>query len=168
MRLALPLVTASLLFPFHLCAATRTVHLTVAPHIRGSVLIISGTTNLPDHARIDWQARHAEMNTRRDFAVEHMSNSGRVTVRGGRYYARLDLSAWPAGEIEVWVAFEPLAYNNDQPRSVTKLYGEYGQQLTGPNVEVNGQFRNMFRAVAVERVVLKRQTARSPQHARRR
>jgi hypothetical protein len=150
--LVLPVLGIAL---FPLCVPAETVRLEVTPRLHGRVLRIEGRTDLPDNARIDWQARHAEMNTRRDFPVERMSNSGRVAVRGGRYSATVDLSAWPNGAIEVWVAFEPLVYNNDQPRFVTRLFGEYGQQLSGPNIETNGQFRNMFRAVAVQRVFLK-------------
>jgi hypothetical protein len=138
-------------------AAARTITLEIAPRIIGGQLRIEGATDLPDYAMLDWGLRHArrhELMNRVPF--ENMTNEGRMMVRDGRFSTTIDMAGWPEGIIEVWVGFHPVAFGARQPRHITRLFGEYGRQLEGPNIERVGEYRNMLRAVAVAHVVLER------------
>jgi hypothetical protein len=136
-------------------AAGRTVNLEIVPTVTGRVLRIEGAANLPDYSYVDWELRHTlryELMKRVPF--EYMTTEGRAMVRNGRFQAIVDLGRWPAGPVEVWVGFQPIAFGGPQPAMVTRVFGENGERLEGANVECIGQFRNMFRAATVTYVSL--------------
>src|SRR5690349_15640761 len=106
-----------------LCAsslAAKTVHLTTAPRVVGRTIYIEGTTDLPDSAIIEWELRHEHLFKRRDIPISRMATEGHAVVRDHRYIVAVDLSAWPSGEVEVWVAFQPLSYGTRQPAFVNR------------------------------------------------
>ena len=117
--------------------AAKTVILTNTPRVVGRTIIIEGTTDLPDSAIIEWELRHEQLFKRRDIPVSRMATEGHAVVRDHRYVVAVDLSAWPSGEIEVWVAFQPLSYGTRQPACVNRLFGTNGQWMEGPNVSIH-------------------------------
>jgi hypothetical protein len=132
------------LAPFFFAAAfcagplvARNVSLTSAPHVVGHRLVIEGTTDLPDSAIIEWELRHESLFKRHDIPISRMVTEGHTVVHGHRYYVTIDLSNWPAGQVEVWVAFQPLSYGTRQPAFVTRLYGLNGEWIEGANVSIH-------------------------------
>src|SRR6478672_1966289 len=113
-----PLLSAALLCALPLVA--RNVVLTSSPRVVGRTLYIEGSTDLPDSAVIEWELRHESFNKRHDIPISRMAHEGHTVVRGHRYYVTIDLSSWPSGEVEVWVAFQPLSYGTRQPASVNR------------------------------------------------
>src|SRR5215831_2999763 len=83
----------------------RNVKLTSAPRVIGRTIVIEGTTDLPDQAVIEWELRHELLFKRRDIPISRMATEGHTTVHDRRYTVAVDLSAWPDGQVEVWVAF---------------------------------------------------------------
>ena len=117
--------------------AARNVILTSSPRVVGHTLIIEGTTNLPDSAVIEWELRHESLFKRHDIPISRMATEGHTAVRGGRYTVAVDLSAWPSGQVEVWVAFQPLSYGTRQPEFVNRLYGRNGEWIEGEHVSIH-------------------------------
>jgi hypothetical protein len=115
-------------------ASAKTVDLTLAPRVVGNTIYIEGTTDLPDGAIIEWELRHEHVWERRDIPIEHMSGEGHTVVRGHRYYAAVNLSNWPSGSIEVWVAFQPRSYGTRQPAYINGIFGINGEGMDGANV----------------------------------
>lgn len=103
----------------------------------GHRLVIEGTTDLPDSTIIEWELRHESLFKRHDIPISRMVTEGHTVVRGHRYYVTIDLSNWPAGKVEVWVAFQPLSYGTRQPAFVTRLYGLNGEWIEGSNVSIH-------------------------------
>jgi hypothetical protein len=117
--------------------AARHVTLTTSARVVGRTLYIQGTTDLPDSAVIEWELRHESMNTRRDIPLSRMATEGHTVVRNRHYSISVDLSAWPSGQVEVWVAFQPLSYGTRQPACVNQLYGRNGERIEGDNVSIH-------------------------------
>src|SRR6476619_7081065 len=101
----------------------RHVALTSSARVEGRTLYIEGTTDLPDSAVIEWELRHESLFKRRDIPISRMATEGHTVVRGRRYTVAVDLSAWPEGDVEVWVAFQPTSYGTRQPQFVSRIYG---------------------------------------------
>ena len=148
---------APLLSVAALCAlplAARNVVLTSESRVVGRTLFIEGTTDLPDSAIIEWELRHEWMNLRRDIPLSRMASEGHTVVRGHHYYVTIDLSHWPAGQVEVWVAFQPLSYGTRQPACVNRLYGRNGEWIEGDHVIVHPA--HMRRVELIDHVKLAR------------
>src|SRR5437868_13318194 len=136
-----------------LCAGplvARNVVLTSAPRVVGRTLFIQGTTDLPDSAVIEWELRHESMNKRHDIPLSHMVTEGHTIVRGHRYNVAIDLGNWPSGDVEVWIAFQPLSYGTRQPAFVNRLYGVNGEWIEGANVSIHPA--HMRRVEVIEHV----------------
>jgi hypothetical protein len=117
--------------------SAKTVNLTSAPRVIGRTVYIEGTTDLPDSAVIEWELRHELLNKRRDIPIARMATEGHAVVRDHRYVVAVDVSAWPSGQVEVWVAFQPLSYGTRQPACVNRLFGINGQWIEGANVSIH-------------------------------
>ena len=117
--------------------AARHVVLTSSSRVVGRTLYIEGTTDLPDSAVIEWELRHESLFKRRDIPISRMATEGHTIVRDRRYRVAVDLSAWPEGEVEVWVAFQPTSYGTRQPQFVSRIYGYSGEWLDGENVSIH-------------------------------
>ena len=117
--------------------AARTVKLTNTPRVVGRTVYIEGTTDLPDSAIIEWELRHEQLFKRHDIPISRMATEGHAVVRGHRYIVAVDLSAWPSGQVEGWVAFQPLSYGTRQPAFVNRLFGTDGQWIEGANVSIH-------------------------------
>ena len=111
---------------------TETVQLSVQPRSEWRVLWIEGDTDLPDGALVNYRATHelARSAPTEEWPATNLIDSGRATVEGGHYWARVNTLNWPAGEVEVLIQF-PLP---PQPSEVDSRYGEFGEHLTGENV----------------------------------
>jgi hypothetical protein len=117
--------------------AGRDVTLTTKPHMVGRTLIIEGITDLPDQAVIEWELRHEQLFTRKDIPISHMATEGHTAVHGHRYAVSVDLSHWPPGSVEVWVAFQPRSYGTQQPARISQMYGASGEWIEGRNVTIH-------------------------------
>lgn len=113
-------------------SGTEPVLLTVEPRSEWRVMWIEGDTDLPDGALVNYRATHelARSAPAEDWPATNLIDSGRATVQGGHYWARVNTLNWPAGEVAVLVQF-PLP---PQPPEVDAKYGEFGERLTGENV----------------------------------
>jgi hypothetical protein len=146
-----------LLFMAAVCAhslAARTVVLTNTPRVVGRTIIIEGTTDLPDSAIIEWELRHEQLFKRHDIPISRMATEGHAVVRGHKYVVAVDLSSWPTGQVEVWVAFQPASYGTRQPAFVNRLFGSSGQWIEGSNVSIHPA--QMRRVELIEHVRLGR------------
>jgi hypothetical protein len=132
----------------------RHVTLTSSSRVVGRTLLIEGTTDLPDSAVIEWELRHESLFTRRDIPISRMATEGHTKVHDRRYTIAVDLSSWPAGQVEVWVAFQPLSYGTRQPACVNQMYGRSGEWIDGENVTIHPA--HMRRVELVDHVRLAR------------
>jgi|SRR5581483_9006260 len=132
----------------------RHVSLTSSSRVVGRTLFIEGTTDLPDSTVIEWELRHESLNTRRDIPISRMATEGHTVVRGHRYRVAVDLSSWPAGQVEVWVAFQPLSYGTRQPAFVSQLFGRNGEWIEGDHVSIHPA--HMRRVELIDHVQLTR------------
>lgn len=111
-------------------AALQEISLSGIPTLEGQLLIIVGMANLIDGAMLDYEIM-SEL-----FEVPIIE--GRAEVAGGQWQIEADLTGWPAGDIEIWVGFQPLA--GRQPGHVLELYGATGEMIAGPQAETIGEF----------------------------
>ena len=111
---------------------TEPVLLTVDTRSEWRVLWIEGDTDLPDGALVSYRATHelARSVPTEEWPATNLIDSGRATVQGGQYWARINTLNWPAGDVEVLVQF-PVP---PQPPDVDTRYGKFGDHLTGENV----------------------------------
>lgn len=125
--------------------ADRTdVMLTVTAETVGDMVEVSGRATVPDGALIAYEVRHLEQ-------FDHWEE-GQFTVTDESYSGQIDVADFPAGEVEVWVAFQTiLGTTVEQPPEVIELYGEMGEHLTGPNVEEVGELRRVVNTATVLR-----------------
>ena len=120
----------------------------------GRTILIEGTTDLPDQTVIEWELRHEFLFKRRDIPICRMADEGHTVVRNHRYCVSVDLSGWPAGQVEVWVAFQPLSYGTRQPAHISQVFGTNGERIEGENVSMNPA--HMRRVELIEHVRLGR------------
>jgi hypothetical protein len=117
-------------------ASAQFVELSLNPRIQGNLLIIEGTTDLPNRALLMYEVSHV--------SPDPMVANGTMDVLEGRYLRQVDLSNWPAGTIAVWVGFQTI-FGNDvkQPEEIIERFGEMGEFLYGDNVTENGGFKRV-------------------------
>jgi hypothetical protein len=115
----------------------RSVDLSLTPHLSGHTIYIEGTTDLPDQTVIEWELRHEQLFKRHDIPIGKMCNEGHAIVHGHRYRVAVDLTGWPEGSVEVWVAFQPHSYGTRQPAMVSAIYGGSGERIEGDNVSIH-------------------------------
>lgn len=103
----------------------------------GGTVSASGSATVLDGTLISWELVPVDMENMEDFA------DGAVEVSGGAFDLEVDVADWQPGEVELWVAFQTvLGTTVEQPAEVIAVYGENGQNMTGPNVvEVGGLYR---------------------------
>jgi len=110
----------------------ETVALSVEHISRWRELRIEGTTDLPDGAVVTYRVTHAlalELPPS-EWPAQNLIADGTAVVHETQYWARLNTTFWPAGDVRVHVQF-PVA---PQPIEVRERYGEFGERLTGDNV----------------------------------
>ncbi len=123
------------------------VTLTLESEFSRRRLTISGTTDLADGAVLVYEARHENWVT----AGEPVwLRSGQIVVAEGAYAERLNLRRWPAGAIEVWVAFQSVLPEGNQPGHVLERFGAMGERLIGSNVTQEGPMRRVELSMTVE------------------
>jgi hypothetical protein len=128
--LVVALVLASVATALPGCSPPQpfTVNLATQPSLDGRSLVIAGTTDLPDGARLSYEVGHGD---------SWQKTSGTVACSNGRYRATQDLADWPAGTVTVIVTFYPGL--SGQPEDLRKRCGDNGRYLTGPRVvEIGG------------------------------
>ncbi len=114
----------------------ETVVLAVDHRSRWRELRIEGTTDLPDGAVVSYHVAHALADELppSEWPAQNLIADGTAVVQERRYWARLNTTYWPAGDVRVQVQF-PVA---PQPAAVDGRYGEFGEHLTGDNVTTLG------------------------------
>jgi hypothetical protein len=105
----------------------RSIQMTA--QVDGRILRVSGTTNLPDGARIDWYLWRESIDTN-DWP------SGSVAVESGAFSFEAVLDGWPTGTGTAEVSFS-CDWGSPQPRHVTDLVGEHCEHLGGQQVYVD-------------------------------
>ena len=122
--------------PGNVSSDGETVVLTVEHRSRWRELRIEGTTDLPDGAVVSYHVAHllADELPRNEWPAQNLIVDGTAVVQESRYWARLNTTLWPAGDVRVRVQF-PIAR---QPVAVGDRYGEFGEHLTGDNVTTLG------------------------------
>lgn len=113
------------------------VELDFEPVIEGTVLKLSGTTNLPDGAIIVWDISPGP-NYQGQFEFD-MVKEGTAKVENGKWQASISLENMPKGEIEIWVGFQTIMRESEkQPPQIIEMYGEMGERITGPLAQKSG------------------------------
>jgi peptidoglycan hydrolase-like protein with peptidoglycan-binding domain len=96
----------------------------------GSTISVSGTATVPDGAFVAYEVVPA----RGGMSMKE----GAARVQSGRFSFDTNVSGFPSGPVEVWVAFVTIlggpTYDAKQPNAVIDLYGGMGQNITGPDV----------------------------------
>jgi hypothetical protein len=100
--------------------------LDIAAAVNGSRITVSGSTNLPDGARIFVYVWHQDESLQVD-------SENLVPVVGGRYTVEVDLGGWPPGMAHATAAFLLDGYG-PQPSHVLAAVGDFGERLGGPQV----------------------------------
>lgn len=110
----------------------------------GTAMVITGQASVPDGALLTYEV------TSKPFVID-ASADGVAEVKDGRWSATVDLSNFPHGRIEIWVAFQTaLGTTGEQPANIIDLYGEDGERITGPQTTVSGHFRRAELVKTVE------------------
>lgn len=124
-------------------ANAQSVQLSLNPYLQGNLLIIEGSTDLPNRALLMYEAR--QISTNPNVAT------GTVPVLDGRYLRQVDLTGWHEGTIAVWVGFQTLLSGNEkQPDEVLARFGEMGEFLYGENVIETGGLKRVEISQTVE------------------
>ncbi|MFA9445328.1 hypothetical protein [Egicoccus sp. AB-alg6-2] len=105
------------------------VAVTVSATVEDGAVTAEGTATVPDGALLAFELRHDET-----FEVI----DGYTEVQDGTYTFSQDLGDWPAGDVEVWVAFQTELVGAEQPAEVRERYGENGEGMTGDQVTTDG------------------------------
>jgi len=117
----------------------ETVALTVDHRSRWRELRIEGTTDLLDGAVVSYTVTHASAAELQqgEWPAKNLIADGTAVVLESQYWARLNTTNWPAGDVRVQIQF-PVA---PQPPSVRERYGAFGEHLIGDNVTTLGASR---------------------------
>jgi hypothetical protein len=107
--------------------ADRSMHMTA--QVNGRSLRVTGTTDLPDGALVDWYLS-------RGLVDDNELPSGHIAVRSSSFSFGADLSGWPSGTATAEVSFS-CDWGTVQPRQVTDLVGEHCEHLSGAQVYVD-------------------------------
>lgn len=121
--LALALLAALVAAAVPACSSSQPyyVSLSIEPRVEGATLIIAGSTNLPDGARLQYAAA-SDMATWKRLG-------GWVACSKGGFRTGEDVSSWPAGQAQVTVTFDPEAAG--QPKDLRKRCGKNGRLMAG-------------------------------------
>jgi hypothetical protein len=112
--------------------------------VSGSQLTIEGNTDLPDGSVISYEVQHEQFATRTDLPSEKLFADGETMVASGYYSSDIDLAGWPAGKVDVRVAFQTvLGTTRQQPPEVISRFGKLGERLEGPNVTTKGSIKRV-------------------------
>lgn len=104
-------------------------------------LIVTGNINLPDGALLTYEIKHAGLLTEvcTSKPPEHCFTDGQVEVRSESWLISEDLSEWPEGDVEIWVAFQTImGTKTSQPPEIIATYGPLGENITGPQATAAG------------------------------
>ena len=114
----------------------ESVALAVGHRSRWRELRIEGTTDLPEGAVVSYRVTHAlaEELQPSEWPAQNLIAEGTAVVQESQYWARINTTYWPAGDVRVQVRF-PVA---PQPTAVSGRYGSFGEHLTGDNVTILG------------------------------
>ena len=128
--LALAIVAALTATGFAACSKPEPyiVSLSAEPRVEGTMLILAGTTSLPDGARLNYRAVSD--------AVSSQRIDGWVICAGGRFRTGEDVSSWPTGTVQVTMTFD--AETAGQPPDLRERCGENGTLLAGDCVVQRG------------------------------
>ena len=112
------------------------VTLSVDPQSRWRELRIEGATDLPDGAVVSYRVPHSVANELppSEWPATNLIDDGTAVVQDGVYWAELNTTYWPSGQVDVRVQF-PVA---PQPDDVRARYGDFGERLTGENIQSLG------------------------------
>jgi hypothetical protein len=116
------------------------VVVTVAAAVDGQRVSVIGTATVPDGALIAYELLHLD-----EFEV----TEGHAEVSDGGFEFIADLAGWPAGEVEVWVAFQTILGTAEQPQEVIDLYGEMGENISGPQADTVGDITRVDAVTSV-------------------
>lgn len=140
-------VLVALLFVLPLDLPFTQVPATITPKVAvdGHVVRVTGTTNLPDGALINYfflpEVGQGQVTD------EH---GGTTEVHGNKYEVTADLSDWPSGKVTVYNEFSVAYYGgNEQPQNVIDVFGSQGEHMSGPQVYVDspGDPKRLFVSV---------------------
>ena len=117
-------------------SGTEPVVLEVGHDMRWRELRIEGKTDLPDGAVLSYRVTHAVTDEVpvNEWPARNLISDGTAVVQAGQYWASLNTTYWPRGQVRVRIEF-PIA---PQPDAVRQQYGEFGEQLAGDNVTTLG------------------------------
>ena len=102
----------------------------LAARVDGQTLSVTGTTDLPDGAVIDWDLWREPVDD-----IEWPS--GEAVVRSGAFSFNADLAGWRSGNAVVEASFSCDWGATAQPKQVTELVGEHCEHLGGEQVYVD-------------------------------
>jgi len=128
-------------------AAGVPVALTLEPEFISGRLTVTGTTDLPDGAILLYEARHENW---RAAGEPVWLRASQVVVEQGAYRDRIDVRRWPAGSVEIWVSFQAVLPDGEQPQAVLERFGPMGERLAGENVSQEGPMKRVAMTVTVE------------------
>lgn len=95
----------------------------------GKSLLVSGETNLPDGVNLIYDL------SPEDEKYDVDIYEGNIPVEGKKFSIKLDISQFKEGiKLNVWVAFAPLRYRDDQLEETYERYGEYGSKITSKRI----------------------------------
>jgi hypothetical protein len=114
----------------------RPVELTLSPRLSGRRLYIEGTGRSRTAPLIAFEV------TPVDPGVDTVE--GTTAVRDSAFSEVVELTGWPPGEMEVWVAFQTiLGTDASQPDHILELYGPMGERMVGAQVQQAGTLRRV-------------------------
>jgi len=108
----------------------------VNPHVtlQGSVLRVTGTTNLIDGAKLDWEAGQW---SEADGGGTPYQSGKKVTVKNGRFAFQTSAKSIPGPDLYVLLVFAA----GDQSPAVLAKYGKFGQNLHTADMYSQGEYR---------------------------
>ncbi len=124
------------------------VRLDVTAKLGGDTVALSGSTDLPDGALLDYQLQHERWMNQPPTDKPQWMVEGTMAVAAGRFTQGVDVAGWPAGSVEVWVGFQPFAPG--QPAELAERFGANGERLSGGNVKRAGSSRRVEAVLSVE------------------
>jgi hypothetical protein len=116
-----------MLSPIDLPFQRRPLSMHMAPKVAGDTVTVSGATDLPDGALIDWYLMQG--------LVDELP-SGQVAVKNGQFVLEADVSQLAPGPAEAQVSFS-CNYGTLQPKPVLEVVGAECEHLDGAQVYVD-------------------------------
>jgi hypothetical protein len=136
-------VSASIASASASVASTSPVTVTLVPRatLGGDVLSVSVTTDLADASIVDWEVG------RWSDGGGDPYRTGKATVKAGRFSFHTSVRSIPGEQLYVFLVFAI----GEQPASVRTRYGEFGQNLRGSHVTLQGDYRMLEYWVKIKR-----------------